>query len=193
MCEIVCTKPFYLLSHPLFKGISSSFLLSFFYFHEIVYTLIFLINLVTFPVFLPLLYVILQIKQLNNNDPQNPVIEQQYFSLYFPAFLPVSQLRIKLPRMKYPPEYLHSLPIPWILCGPPFPTDNTGLPAGSTATTLTSGFFSFKNCPTPVIVPPVPTPATKISTFPSVSSQISGPVVLLCISGFASFLNCYGI
>ena len=31
--------------------------------------------------------------------------------------------------------------------------------------------------PTPVIVPPVPTPETKTSTFPFVSFQISGPVV----------------
>ena len=40
-----------------------------------------------------------------------------------------------------------------------------------------SGFFSFKYLPVPVMVPPVPTPATKISTLPSVSCQISGPVV----------------
>ena len=47
----------------------------------------------------------------------------------------------------------------------------------STATILMSGFFSLRYLPTPVIVPPVPTPATKISTLPSVSFQISGPVV----------------
>ena len=34
------------------------------------------------------------------------------------------------------------------------------------------------------MVPPVPTPATNASTFPSVSSQISGPVVFLCAAGF---------
>ena len=44
--------------------------------------------------------------------------------------------------------------------------------------------------PTPVTVPPVPTPATKISTLPSVCSQISGPVVSLCTCGFAGFTNC---
>ena len=45
--------------------------------------------------------------------------------------------------------------------------------------TLTLGFFSFKNSPTPDIVPPVPIPEIKISTSPSVSFQISGPVVAL--------------
>ena len=39
------------------------------------------------------------------------------------------------------------------------------------------------------MVPPVPTPATKISTFPPVCSQISGPVVALCAAGFAGFTN----
>ena len=34
-------------------------------------------------------------------------------------------------------------------------------PAGSTATTFTPGTFSLRYLPTPVIVPPVPTPATK--------------------------------
>ena len=55
-------------------------------------------------------------------------------------------------------------PIPWILCGPETPSDSTGEDAGSTATIFTSGFFSFKYSPVPVMVPPVPTPATKIST-----------------------------
>ena len=67
-------------------------------------------------------------------------------------------------------------PIPWIPWGPAWPSDNTGLVAGSTATTFTFGFWSFKYLPVPLTVPPVPTPATKISTFPSVSFQISGPV-----------------
>ena len=40
------------------------------------------------------------------------------------------------------------------------------------------------------MVPPVPTPETKISTSPSVSFQISGPVVLKWICGLAGFLNC---
>ena len=35
----------------------------------------------------------------------------------------------------------------------------------------------------------LPTPATKISTLPSVSSHISGPVVTLCAAGFAGFSN----
>ena len=54
---------------------------------------------------------------------------------------------------------------------------STGEAAGSTATTCTCGFCALRYAPTPVIVPPVPTPATKISTVPSVSAQISGPVV----------------
>ena len=70
-------------------------------------------------------------------------------------------------------------PIPWILCAPAVPLLRTGESAGSTATTFTDAFCDFKNSPTPVTVPPVPTPATKISTSPSVSSQISGPVVSL--------------
>ena len=36
-----------------------------------------------------------------------------------------------------------------------------------------------------MIVPPVPTPATKMSTLPSVSAQISGPVVALWTAGLA--------
>lgn len=52
-----------------------------------------------------------------------------------------------------------------------------GESAGSTATTRTLGFCSFKYAPAPLIVPPVPTPATRMSTSPSVPRQISGPVV----------------
>ena len=59
--------------------------------------------------------------------------------------------------------------------------------------TFTSGFCSFKYSPIPVTVPPVPTPAKKMSTLPSVSFQISGPVVALCVAGFAGFTNCPGI
>ena len=39
-------------------------------------------------------------------------------------------------------------------------------------------FASFRYLATPDTVPPVPTPATKMSTLPSVCCQISGPVVL---------------
>lgn len=41
------------------------------------------------------------------------------------------------------------------------------------------------------MVPPVPMPATSTSTAPSVSSQISGPVVSEWICGFASLANCW--
>src|ERR1017187_1918821 len=41
------------------------------------------------------------------------------------------------------------------------------------------------------MVPPVPMPETSTSIEPSVSSQISGPVVRKWISGLAGFLNCW--
>ncbi|MCY1545816.1 hypothetical protein D9M68_817760 [compost metagenome] len=40
------------------------------------------------------------------------------------------------------------------------------------------------------MVPPVPTPATSTSTAPSVSLQISGPVVCSWMAGLAGFSNC---
>lgn len=43
---------------------------------------------------------------------------------------------------------------------------------------LMLGFFSFRYRPVPEMVPPVPTPATRMSILPSVWFQISGPVVL---------------
>jgi hypothetical protein len=52
----------------------------------------------------------------------------------------------------------------WILWGPGLPPERTGLSDGSTATILISGFCSRKYLPAPVIVPPVPTPDTKMST-----------------------------
>ena len=51
-------------------------------------------------------------------------------------------------------------------------------PSGSAPTMWTAGFCSFKYFATPLMVPPVPMPATKTSIFPSVCSQTSGPVVL---------------
>ena len=47
--------------------------------------------------------------------------------------------------------------------------------------------------PQPVIVPPVPTPQTRMSILPSVSRQISSAVVLRWISGLAGLLNCCGM
>ncbi len=49
--------------------------------------------------------------------------------------------------------------------------------AGSTANTVMAGFCSLRKRPAPVMVPPVPTPETSAATSPSVSDQISGPVV----------------
>ena len=88
---------------------------------------------------------------------------------------------------------INPAPIPWILCGPGCSPDNTADVAGSTAIIFTSGFFSRSPSPVPVSVPPVPTDDTKISTFPSVSCQISCAVVTLWIAGLASFSNCCGM
>ncbi len=56
-------------------------------------------------------------------------------------------------------------PMPWILCGPGLPPDRSGESSGSTATILSDGRRGFSTWPTPVMVPPVPTPATKTSIF----------------------------
>ena len=66
-------------------------------------------------------------------------------------------------------------PMPWILCGPGWPPESTGLSVGSTAIALNDGFFGLMYSLTPVSVPPVPMPETRMSTLPSVSFQISGP------------------
>ena len=52
-------------------------------------------------------------------------------------------------------------PRPWILCGPALPSVSSGDAAGSTATSLTSALCFFSVRPAPVMVPPVPMPATK--------------------------------
>ena len=72
---------------------------------------------------------------------------------------------------------MNPAPRPWILCGEGLPPDRTALSAGSTAIALIDGFFGLMYWQTPVMVPPVPIPETRKSTFPSVSFQISGPVV----------------
>ena len=65
---------------------------------------------------------------------------------------------------------------------------------------MLEGFFRpldvnllFKYRLTPVMVPPVPTPLTMISTSPLVSSHISGPVVCSCMAGLAGLSNWLGI
>ena len=62
----------------------------------------------------------------------------------------------------------------------------------------TSGFCALRYRPTPVIVPPVPMPATKWVMRPAVWRQISGPVVASWAAGLAglwywSGLNAPGI
>ncbi|MBT9162661.1 MAG: hypothetical protein DDT27_01220 [Dehalococcoidia bacterium] len=83
--------------------------------------------------------------------------------------------------------------MPCILCGPGCLPAKTWEPSGSTAIAVKPGFLGLITPATPVIVPPVPTPETRISTLPSVSLQISSAVVRRCISGFAGFLNCWGM
>ena len=58
----------------------------------------------------------------------------------------------------------------------------TGLVTGSTAMALKLGLRFLMTSLTPVMVPPVPTPETRISTLPSVSFQISSAVVWRWIS-----------
>ena len=82
--------------------------------------------------------------------------------------------------------------MPWILCGPGPPPESTGDASGSTATILRPGLRGLSTCPTPVIVPPVPTPAMKTSTWPSVSVQISSAVVVRWMAGLAGLTNCCG-
>ena len=101
-------------------------------------------------------------------------------------------LKISSTKSSFNTSGLNPAPMPWILCGPFWPPLRTAEAAGSTATALKSGLNGLMYCAMPVIVPPVPTPATTMSTLPSVSFQISGPVVSLWIFGFAKFLNCCG-
>ncbi len=70
-------------------------------------------------------------------------------------------------------------PIPCILCGPAVPPPKTAEDAGSTAIDTIEGSFSLSVSEVPVIVPPVPTAATKISTLLWVSLSISIAVVFL--------------
>ena len=49
-------------------------------------------------------------------------------------------------------------PMPCSGWGPLAPPDSTGEAAGSTATICTEGLRALRTCPTPVMVPPVPTP-----------------------------------
>jgi len=82
-----------------------------------------------------------------------------------------------------------SRPKPWIAWPPTFPLLSIGEAAGYTATTSVLESRSFKTSPMPVMVPPVPTPATKPSTFPSMSRIISCAGVSLYVLGLAGLLN----
>ena len=87
---------------------------------------------------------------------------------------------------------MNPAPIPWILCGPRFPPDRTGDPEGSTATIRVFRPRDLKWVPTPVMVPPVPTPEMKASGS-GMSAKISLAVVSRCIFGFAGLSNCSGM
>ena len=69
-----------------------------------------------------------------------------------------------------------SSPTPSTMYGRPDPPEYTD-PSGSAPMIRTAGFCSFRYRPMPVMVPPVPRPATKCVTRPAVCRQISGPVV----------------
>mmetsp|Transcript_8999 Transcript_8999/g.26524 ORF Transcript_8999/g.26524 Transcript_8999/m.26524 type:complete len:214 (-) Transcript_8999:451-1092(-) len=84
-------------------------------------------------------------------------------------------------------------PIPTTPCMPPGAPTSTRASVGSTQTTRHEGFFDLRYWPAPLSVPPVPAPATKQSTSPSVCSQISGPVPVRCASGLSSESNCEGV
>ena len=62
--------------------------------------------------------------------------------------------------------------------GPAGPPESTADASGSTATHRNAGLRALMTSPTPVMVPPVPMPDTRMSALPSVSSQISSAVVL---------------
>lgn len=59
------------------------------------------------------------------------------------------------------------------------PPESTGEAAGSTAITWKDDLSGLMYSPIPVMLPPVPTPQTRMSTLPSVSAQISGALALL--------------
>ena len=69
-------------------------------------------------------------------------------------------------------------PIPCIKCDPALSPDITALFLGSTAYILQFGLTFFRKRAQPVMVPPVPTPVTRPSTWWFDCSQISLAVVL---------------
>lgn len=78
--------------------------------------------------------------------------------------------------LKYCKAVLHKTYYP----PPPAPNENKGMleqDQYAKKKTLIAEFFSLRNLPVPVMVPAVPMPETKASTWPSVALQISGPVV----------------
>ena len=82
-------------------------------------------------------------------------------------------------------------PMPCSLCGLCVPPLSTCDSTGSTATMSVFGFSFLNTCPTPVTVPPVPTPATIASTLPPVSRMISCAVVSRWIFVLAGLSNCF--
>ena len=83
--------------------------------------------------------------------------------------------------------------IPWMPWGPAAPPVSTGDSFGCTATACTPGLCALSPRAMPQIVPPVPTPATTMSTLPAVSRQISSAVVATWAAGLAGFSNCWGM
>ena len=90
----------------------------------------------------------------------------------------------------------NSSEIPWMRCLPTLhPADSVGELAGSSGWIFTPGTDRFRKRPTPMTVPPVPTPAMNASGFSPCSrscQRSSGPVVASCAAQLSSFENCRG-
>ena len=138
---------------------------------------------------------------LGNRDAPNTLIDYASFTCphcanFYIAVLPTRRRewidtgRLRLIHRHFPSDLVASRAAQITECVPP---DRTALASGSTATIFRPGSLGFSALPTPVIVPPVPTPATKMSSLPPVSFQISSAVVRMCTSGLAGFSNCCGM
>ena len=84
-------------------------------------------------------------------------------------------------------------PMPWMRWGPAGRPTARPSPRARRRRPAASGLQrSRRYSPTPVIVPPVPTPATSTSTRPSSARRSPGPVVRRCASGLAGLENWSG-
>ncbi len=91
---------------------------------------------------------------------------------------------------------MNSSEMPWMRCLPTLcPAVSVGELAGSSGWTRTPGRWARRKRPTPMTVPPVPTPATKASgvrPWKRSCHQISGPVACTCAVTLSSLENWRG-